>query len=68
MAAPVFGFLDLNTVDLLLILAILLLLFGANKLPDLSRSIGTSMRELRKGLNGEDEKPSTGNQKPKNKS
>ena len=53
-----FGFLDLGTPDLIVILAIVLLLFGGKKLPELSRSLGTSMRELRKGMNGggEDEK------------
>jgi sec-independent protein translocase protein TatA len=51
-----FAFLDLSTPDLLIILAIVLLLFGAKKLPELSRSLGTSARELRKGLNGDDEK------------
>jgi len=51
-----FALLDLSTPDLLIILAIVLLLFGAKKLPELSRSLGTSARELRKGLNGDDEK------------
>jgi sec-independent protein translocase protein TatA len=47
-----FGFLDLGTPELILILAIVLLLFGGKKLPELSRSIGNSMRELRSGLSG----------------
>ena len=51
-----FAILDLSTPDLLIILAIVLLLFGAKRLPELSRSLGTSARELRKGLNGDDEK------------
>ena len=50
-----FALLDLSTPDLLIILAIVLLLFGAKKLPELSRSLGSSARELRKGLNGDDE-------------
>ena len=45
-----FGIWDLGTPQLLLILAIILLLFGGRKLPELSRSLGTSLRELRKGL------------------
>ena len=53
-----FAILDLSTPDLLIILAIVLLLFGAKRLPELSRSLGTSARELRKGLNGDDEKSS----------
>ena len=39
--------------ELLLILLIVLLLFGAKKLPELSRSIGTSIKELRKGMTDE---------------
>ena len=34
--------------DLLIILSIVLILFGAKKLPDLARSIGQSMNEFRK--------------------
>lgn len=51
-----FAFLDLSTPDLLIILAIVLLLFGAKKLPELSRSLGSSARELRKGLSGDEQK------------
>ena len=51
-----FAFLDLSTPDLLIILAIVLLLFGAKKLPELSKSLGSSARELRKGLSGDEEK------------
>jgi sec-independent protein translocase protein TatA len=47
--------LDLSTGSLLILLAIILLLFGAKKLPELSRSLGDSARELRKGINGEEE-------------
>ncbi|HSW65990.1 MAG TPA: twin-arginine translocase TatA/TatE family subunit [Bacillota bacterium] len=47
------GFLDLGAPELIIILAIVLLLFGGRKLPELSRSLGTSMRELRKGINGD---------------
>jgi sec-independent protein translocase protein TatA len=50
-----FAILDLSTPDLLIILAIVLLLFGAKKLPELSRSLGTSARELRKGLSADDD-------------
>lgn len=49
--------LGIGTPELLIILAIVLLLFGGKKLPELFKSAGTSVRELRKGLNGtEDEK------------
>ena len=46
-----FAFLDLGTPELIIILAIVLLLFGGKKLPQLSKSLGESMRELRKGIN-----------------
>lgn len=47
-----FGILNLGTTELLIILAIILLLFGGKKLPQLSRSIGESLKELRKGVEG----------------
>ncbi len=40
----------LGVPELLVILVILLLLFGSSKLPKLSRSIGESLRELKKGM------------------
>jgi sec-independent protein translocase protein TatA len=61
-----FGFLDFGTPELLIILAILLLLFGGKKLPQLSRSLGESMRELRKGLSDSgNEEDNTQKKKPK---
>lgn len=44
------GIFNLGAPELLLILLIILLLFGGRKLPELARSAGSSMRELRKGL------------------
>lgn len=46
-----FAILGLGTTELVVILLIILLLFGSKKLPELSRSVGQSMSELRKGLN-----------------
>jgi sec-independent protein translocase protein TatA len=54
-----FGLLDFGLPELLIILAIILLLFGGKKLPQLSKSIGESMTELRKGMKGDDTKSST---------
>jgi sec-independent protein translocase protein TatA len=51
-----FAILDFGAPELLIILAIVLLLFGGKKLPQLSKSVGESMRELRKGLNSGDDK------------
>ena len=47
---------NLSPVTLIIILAILLLLFGGKKLPELARSLGDSAKELRKGLNDDDDK------------
>ncbi len=37
--------------ELLIILVIVLILFGANRLPDLARSLGSSVKEFKKGIN-----------------
>lgn len=42
--------LGIGTTELIIILVIILLLFGAKKLPELSRSVGKSVSELRKGM------------------
>jgi sec-independent protein translocase protein TatA len=41
----------LGSQELLVILVIVLILFGANRLPELARSLGASMREFKKGIN-----------------
>jgi sec-independent protein translocase protein TatA len=52
-------FQDLGLPEILIILAVFLLLFGAKKLPELARSLGKSSTEFRKGLKegGKDELP-----------
>jgi len=47
-----FALFDLGTTELLIILLIVLLLFGSKKLPELSRSLGESVKEIRKSLAG----------------
>src|SRR2546426_7035932 len=47
----------LGSQELLVILVIVLILFGANRLPQLARSLGSSMKEFKKGIDegkGED--------------
>ena len=41
----------LGTQELVIILVIVLILFGANRLPDLARSLGSSMKEFKNGVN-----------------
>ena len=41
--------------ELAIILVIALLLFGATRLPNIGKSLGTSMRAFKRGITGEDE-------------
>ena len=45
----------LGTPELVIILVIILVIFGGSQLPKLARSLGQSAKELRTGLNGEDD-------------
>lgn len=49
--------------ELVIIFLIIMLLFGARKLPGLAGSLGTSMREFRRGVRdaglGEDDQPTS---------
>jgi sec-independent protein translocase protein TatA len=45
--------------ELVLILLVLLLVFGAKRLPEMGRSLGKGMREFKDSVSGMDEKPST---------
>jgi twin arginine-targeting protein translocase, TatA/E family len=47
----VFG--PFSSTELLIILFIILLLFGASRVPQLARALGESMREFRKAVSGE---------------
>jgi len=51
-----FALANLGAPEILIILVVVLLLFGAKKLPDLARSIGASAKEFKKGVeDGADE-------------
>jgi len=47
--------------ELIIILAIILLLFGGKKIPELVRGIGRGIREFRDAKNDKKEKPETNN-------
>jgi sec-independent protein translocase protein TatA len=50
--------------ELLLVFAVLLLLFGATKLPALGGALGQSIKNFKKGFSGEDD-PKLDESKPK---
>ncbi len=41
---------NFKPLEILLILVVILLLFGAKRLPEMAKSIGQSVREFRKGI------------------
>ena len=47
---------DIGVPELLVILLIVLVLFGGDKLPKLGRSLGEAVKEVRKGLKDEPSK------------
>ncbi len=46
---------NLGVPELLIIFFVILLLFGAKKLPDLASGLGKGLREFKKATQGEDE-------------
>lgn len=58
----------LGPTELFLILAVIVLLFGASKLPDLARGSGRALRIFKaetKGLMDDDEKPAEADREPR---
>ena len=49
------GFGSLGGSELLIALVIILLLFGAKRIPELAKGLGSGVREFRQGTRGEDE-------------
>ncbi|MGD9401846.1 MAG: twin-arginine translocase TatA/TatE family subunit [bacterium] len=45
--------LRIGTTEIILIAAVILLLFGARRIPELMRSLGSGTREFKKGMRGE---------------
>ena len=49
----------LGTTEIILILAVVLLLFGGKKIPELMKGLGKGIKEFKDASKGEDEKTST---------
>lgn len=47
-----------GTMEILLIVAVVLLLFGGKKIPELMRGLGRGAKEFKEGLRGDDSNPS----------
>jgi sec-independent protein translocase protein TatA len=43
--------------ELVLILVIVVLIFGTSRIPELGRGLGEGIRNVRKGMKGDDEEP-----------
>ncbi len=52
----------LGPTEIILILAIVLLLFGGKKIPELMRGLGKGVKSFKDGVKGEDEETKPGNQ------
>ena len=46
-----------NPIHLAFIVIVLLLVFGAKRLPEIGRSLGGGMREFKEGISGESKQP-----------
>lgn len=44
---------DFSPIQLLIVLAIILLVFGARKLPEIGRNLGSGAREFKEGITGQ---------------
>jgi len=57
----------IGTTELVLILVVLLLLFGAKRIPDIARAVGKSMSQFKKGLKDIDIKSDETSREDENK-
>ena len=46
-----FGFLNLGTSEIIIIVFVILLLFGGRKIPELMKGLGKGVRSFREGMN-----------------
>jgi sec-independent protein translocase protein TatA len=59
------GFGSFGGTELIIALVIILLLFGAKRIPELARGLGSGVREFRRGTRGEGEVEEKGDQEKK---
>lgn len=52
---PILAFMDVGGGEMLLIFVVILLLFGGQRLPELARGLGKSIREFKKATSGVEE-------------
>ncbi len=45
---------NIGPLEIVIVLAVILLIFGPKRLPDLGRSLGTGMREFKDSVTGKD--------------
>jgi sec-independent protein translocase protein TatA len=50
---------DFSPVQILIVLLIVVVIFGARRLPELGRNLGSGAREFKKGITGEPEADAT---------
>ena len=57
---------NIGPMEFIIILVIILVLFGAKKIPDLAKGIGQGIKEFKKGIkDGEDDEKKSENDKKK---
>lgn len=54
----------LSPMELIIIVAVIVLLFGSSKIPQLMRGVGSGINEFKKGLKEGDQPPADPNAKP----
>ncbi len=64
LSSPIAGLFGLGGPEMLLIFAIVVLLFGAKKLPELAKGLGKSMKEFKKAQAEDDDSADSAEKKP----
>jgi sec-independent protein translocase protein TatA len=55
----------IGTTELIIIFGIVLLVFGAGKIPKIARDIGSGIKEFKRSMNSEDDTTAHGEKSPK---